>query len=41
LKTTSLDRLALNGGLIIAISAIMPHAHESGKHKHDTRLAEL
>jgi hypothetical protein len=36
LKTTSLDRLALNGGLIIAFVAIMPHARERSKQKRVT-----
>jgi hypothetical protein len=39
LKTTSLDRLALIGGLIIAIPAIMPHAQERSKQKRETRYA--
>ncbi|MBR1089903.1 hypothetical protein JQ621_20770 [Bradyrhizobium manausense] len=39
MKTTSLDRLTLNGGLIIAIPAIMPHAQERSKQKRDARFA--
>jgi hypothetical protein len=41
LKTTSLDRLSLNGGLIIAIPAIMPHARERSKRKRDAHRATV
>jgi hypothetical protein len=38
IENNLLDRLALNGGLIIAIPAIMPHAQECSKQKRDALL---
>src|SRR6266568_5038072 len=37
IEKTSLDRLALNGGLVIAVAAIMPHAQERSKRRRATR----
>jgi hypothetical protein len=45
IEKTSLDRLALNGGLIIAlgnaVAAIMPHAQERSKRegRHESTIA--
>jgi hypothetical protein len=33
IEKTSLDRLALNGGLIIGVATIMPHARERSKRR--------